>query len=145
MAWKKPVYVIQYTGFFMPLSFHEFHKLFWIHEIKFVKCSSYIKISDKHRWICEILNANIQFVKNPWKYTSVKITLYTVRVSYHCTLSHSFHFNSHLKQLYISNKMEQFSYKGVCVVYIGIHVLRHWIEKLACAIDKRLWVICYLQ
>ena len=24
--------------FFMPLNFHEFHKLFWIREIKFVKC-----------------------------------------------------------------------------------------------------------
>ena len=29
---------ILYTGFFMPLNFHKFHKLFWINEIKFVKC-----------------------------------------------------------------------------------------------------------
>ena len=35
--------------------------------------------------------------------------------------SHSFHFNSHLKQLYISNKMEQFSYKDRC----GIHGYTH--------------------
>ena len=33
------------------------------------------------------------------------------------------HFNSHLKQLYISNKMECFSYKGGCDVY-GLQVLR---------------------
>ena len=27
------------------------------------------------------------------------------------------HFNNHLKQLYINNKMECFSYKGWCVVH----------------------------
>ena len=35
------------------------------------------------------------------------------------------HFNSHLKQLYISNKMEHFRYKGLC----GIHWCTH-IETL---------------
>ena len=57
-------------GFFAPLN--KFHELFRIHEIKFVKCC--IEISDKNTWICEILNANIQFLKNSWKYTSMKIT-----------------------------------------------------------------------
>ena len=37
----------------MPLNFHEFHKLFWIREIKFMKCysyiGSYIEISGKKR------------------------------------------------------------------------------------------------
>ena len=27
-----------YEGFFTPLIFHEFHKLFWIREINFIKC-----------------------------------------------------------------------------------------------------------
>ena len=36
-----------------------------------------------------------------------------VRVSYYC-ISHSFHFDSHLEQLYISNKMEEFNNKGEC-------------------------------
>ena len=27
-----------YGVYFMPLKFHEFHELFWIHEIKFLKC-----------------------------------------------------------------------------------------------------------
>ena len=62
----------------MPLNFHEFHELFWIREIKFVKCYSYIEVSgknlSKNAWIREILNTNIQFLK----YTSVKITPYTV-------------------------------------------------------------------
>ena len=35
---------------------------------------SYIEISGKNTWIREILNANIQFLKNLWKYTSMKIT-----------------------------------------------------------------------
>ena len=39
-----------------------------------------------------------------------------IRVSYHC-ISISFHFGSSLKQLYISNKTECFSYKG----RYGIH------------------------
>ena len=29
-------------GFFMPLNFHEFHELFWICEIKFLKCRNVI-------------------------------------------------------------------------------------------------------
>ena len=36
-----------------------------------------------------------------------------ITVSFHC-ISHSFHFNSELKQLYISNKMERFSNKNGC-------------------------------
>ena len=34
------------------------------------------------------------------------------------------HFNSHLKQLYINDKMENFSYEVVCEG-MGLHVLRH--------------------
>ena len=43
----------------------------------------------------------------------VKYVLETnlTRVSYYC-ISYSFHFNTHLTQLYISNKMECFNYKG---------------------------------
>ena len=41
-----------------------------------------------------------------------------IRAKYHC-ISRSFHFNSYVKQLYVSNKMEQFSYKGG----YGIHGL----------------------
>ena len=55
-------------GFFMPLNFHEFHKLFWICEIKFTKCcrnfiailkflaKTLLKMHGR-----EILNMNIQF------------------------------------------------------------------------------------
>ena len=48
------IFIIAYhiQGFFTPLNFH---KLFWIREIK---------ISRKNTWIREILNANIQFMKN---------------------------------------------------------------------------------
>ena len=35
--------------------------------------------------------------------------------------SHYFHFNSHLKQLHISNKTEYFSYKGMCGI-CGCHM-----------------------
>ena len=46
------------------------------------KCYSYIDVSgknlSKNAWIREILNVNIQFLKNLWKYTSVKITPYTL-------------------------------------------------------------------
>ena len=38
-----------------------------------------------------------------------------IRVSYHC-ISHYFHYNGHLKQLYISNTTKHFSYKGGCGV-----------------------------
>ena len=48
-----------------------------------------------------------------------------------------FHFNSHLKQLYISNKMEHFIYKDGCGAH-GIHVLRHLKEELAWPTHKRL-------
>ena len=38
-----------------------------------------------------------------------------IRLSYYC-IGHYFYFKSHLKQLYISNKMEHFNYKGGCGV-----------------------------
>ena len=38
------------------------------------KYGSYI---GKNAWVRENLNADIQFLKNSWKYTSVKITPYT--------------------------------------------------------------------
>ena len=51
------------------------------------------------------------------------------------------HLYSHLKQLYISNKIECFSYKGRCVMCGCLcHVLRSLKEKLAWATDKWLWV-----
>ena len=37
------VYTV-YGGFFTPLNFHKFHELFWIREIKFVKCRNVIAI-----------------------------------------------------------------------------------------------------
>ena len=40
---------------------------------------------------------------------------------------YNFNWNSHLKQLYISNKTDYFNYKGGC----GIRVLRHLKEVLA--------------
>ena len=61
-----------------------------------------------------------------------------IRVSY-CCISCSFHFNSYLKQLYISNKTERFSYK-VDVVW---RVLRCLEAELAWAIDWLLRVISY--
>ena len=36
--------------------------------------------------------------------------------------------------------MECFSYEGWCGVH-NVYILRHLKEKLACAIDKQLWVI----
>ena len=44
------------------------------------------------------------------------------------------HFNSYLKQMYISNKTEWFSYK-VGVVYVGVHILvsRHLKEEIVFA------------
>ena len=38
-----------------------------------------------------------------------------IRASYHC-ISRSFHCNSHLKQLYISNKTQRFGYKSRCSI-----------------------------
>ena len=59
---------IPYTGFFTPLNFHKFHELFWICEIKFVKCCrnviAILKFLVKIAWIREILYMNIQFLKN---------------------------------------------------------------------------------
>ena len=50
------------------------------------------------------------------------------------------HLYSHLTQLYISNKTKRFIIQ-VCVVCVGIHMLRHLKEWLALATDKRLRVI----
>ena len=43
-----------------------------------------------------------------------------IRVSY-CCISHSFHFNSHIKPLYIS-KRQSASVIKVGVAYMGIHI-----------------------
>ena len=50
------------------------------------------------------------------------------------------HFYSHLKKLYMSSKIERFSYKGGCGVHgrTRIKVIK---EELAWATDKRLQVI----
>ena len=50
------------------------------------------------------------------------------------------HFYSHLKQLYISNKKERFSCKGVCGV-CGCTCIKVLKSELAWATDKQLWVI----
>ena len=50
------------------------------------------------------------------------------------------HCNIYLKQLYISNKMECFSYKGGCGG-VGICISRHLKEELALVTDERLQVI----
>ena len=80
-------------GFFTPLNFHE---LFWICEIKFVKCCrnviailvAILIFLVKHM-DCEILNVNIQFLNNLWRYTIMKITLYMV---YTCVKSTSYQY-----------------------------------------------------
>ena len=56
-------------------------------------------------------------------------------------LSHYFYRKGHIKQLYITNKMECFSYKGG----YGISIARYLKEKLAWAIDKRLCIILLLK
>ena len=52
----------------------------------------------------------------------IETKLQVIRVSYvqHCITS-CFHFSSHLKQLYISNKTDHFSYKGGCGIYGHMH------------------------
>ena len=110
-------YIILYTGFFTPLNFHEFHELFWIIEIKFMKCYSYIEISGNNVWICEILNTNIQFIKNLGKYTSMKITLYTVSLV--CVYTYTL--------LYSYNDSKKFRYciqYFVYVMYIAIIIVQ---------------------
>ena len=49
-------------------------------------------------------------------------------------------FNSHLKQLYLSNKTVRFSYKGGCGV-LAVHVSSQLKGELAWATDKQLQVI----
>ena len=61
-----------------------------------------------------------------------------IRVSYHC-ISHSFHFKSHLKQLYLSNKTEHLSYKIGCGVY-GCRSMKTLYKKSARDVDKQLQV-----
>ena len=56
-----------YGFFFTPLNFHEFYDLFWICEIKFVKCCgnviySYVEISGKNAYVRENLNADIHVI-----------------------------------------------------------------------------------
>ena len=48
----------------MPLNFHELHELFWIREIKFVKCCRNVIAIGKNAWVRENLNADIQFLKS---------------------------------------------------------------------------------
>ena len=63
-----------------------------------------------------------------------------IRVSY-CCISHSpFFLLCHLKQLYISNKMEQFSYRGGCGI-CGFTCIEAFKRRVAWAIDKWFWVI----
>ena len=50
------------------------------------------------------------------------------------------HFYSHIKQLYISNKTERFSYKGGCVVCGSTHI-KAFKEELAWATHKWFWLI----
>ena len=49
--------------------------------------------------------------------------------------------NNHLKQLYISNKMEHFGHKGGCGYVNIIRVLRPLKEELAWATNKQLKVV----
>ena len=53
------------------------------------------------------------------------------------------HCNSHLKQLYLSNKTQRFSYKGIPVgmVDVDVRISSHLKEELVWAADKRLRVI----
>ena len=37
-----------------------------------------------------------------------------------------FHFSNHLKQLYISNRMERFSYKGGCGICVSRYLKNSW-------------------
>ena len=59
----------------------------------------------------------------------------SIRLSYIALYKHFFHFDSRLKQLYICNKMEHFSYKGG-MVYLGVHAWRCLKEQLAWAIHS---------
>ena len=60
-----------------------------------------------------------------------------IRVTYHC-ISHSFHFNNLLKQLYVSNKTEQFSYKGRCCACGHTYICQGTLkEELAWSTDKQ--------
>ena len=54
---------------------------------------------DNHKIFPYILN----FVYELWNFSPSNVLMYTV--------SHSFHFNNYLKQLYMNNKTEHFSYK----------------------------------
>ena len=53
------------------------------------------------------------------------------------------YFNSHLKQLYISNKMECFSYEGVCNIHGYTHI-ETFKQELAWATDKLLRIIAVI-
>ena len=74
------IHIYRNGVYFTPLKFHEFHELFWIREIKFVKsCRNVVAILVKTHGFVKIY-ADIQFLKNLWKYTSAKITPYTVYI-----------------------------------------------------------------
>ena len=63
-----------------------------------------------------------------------------IRVSQHC-ISRYFHSNSHLIQLYVSNRIDHLVIKvGVACVGV-VCVSRYLKEELAWTTDKGLWVI----
>ena len=59
-----------------------------------------------------------------------------ITVSYHC-INHSFHFNSYLKQLYISIKSEHFSYKSGC----GMMRIEAFKRRAGLGYKQTVWVI----
>ena len=54
--------------------------------------------------------------------------------------NHYFHFNNGLQQLYMSNKMEHFSCKGECDIFVCTHI-EELKEELAWVIDEQLQII----
>ena len=54
------------------------------------------------------------------------------------------HCNSHHKQLYLSNRMEHFSYKGGCGICECMHI-KAFKEELAWTIDQSISNIVLLQ
>ena len=71
------------------------------------------------------------------------IETYLIRVSL-CCISHYFYCSSHLKQLYVNNKMEHFNYKDGCGV-CGCLCIEAFKKELVWTIDKLLQVIRYLK
>ena len=50
------------------------------------------------------------------------------------------HYYNHLKQLYISKKMEHFSYKGGCGIHRHMHISKRLKQELAWDTDERFWI-----